>query len=91
VTVVTDRVDNSITTPDNILVVAFNDKCRDYLETCEREGISFIPLPVETLGGWHEKAVEQFRKLARAQARSTGKEEEDAISSFPFTELDGDL
>ena len=34
---------------------------------------------METLGGWHKKAVEQFRKLARAQARSTGKEEEDAI------------
>ena len=75
----TDRVDNSITTPGHTLVVAFNDKCRDYLQACEREGISFIPLPVETLGGWHKKAVEQFRKLARAQARSTGKEEEDAI------------
>ena len=47
--------------------------------TIEREGISFIPLPVETLGGWHKKAVEQLRKLARAQARSSGKEEDDAI------------
>jgi hypothetical protein len=75
----TDRVDNSITTPGHTLEVAFNDKCRDYLQACEREGISFIPLPVETLGGWHKKAVEQFRKLARAQARSTGKEEDDAI------------
>ena len=41
-----------------------------------REGsLSFIPLPVETLGGWHKKAVEQLRKLARC----TGKEEEEAI------------
>ena len=31
------------------------------------------------MGGWHKKAVEQFRKLARALARSTGKEEDDAI------------
>jgi hypothetical protein len=75
----TDRLDNSITTPGHTLVVAFNDKCRDYLEACEREGISFIPLPVETLGGWHKKAVDQLRKLAKAQARSTGKEEDDAI------------
>ena len=75
----TDRVDNSITTPGHTLEVAFNEKCRDYLEACEREGISFIPLPVETLGGWHKKAVEQLRKLARAQARSSGKEEDDAI------------
>ena len=74
-----DRLDNSITTPGHTLVVAFNDKCRDYLEACEREGMAFIPLPVETLGGWHKKAVEQLRKLARAQARSTGKGEDEAI------------
>ena len=29
--------------------------------------------------GWHDKAADQIRKLARAQARSTGKEEDDAI------------
>jgi hypothetical protein len=34
---------------------------------------------METLGGCYKKAVEQFRKLDRAQARSTGKEEDDAI------------
>jgi hypothetical protein len=32
------------------------------------------PLPVEMLGGWHKKAVEQFRKLPGA-----GKEEDDTI------------
>ena len=65
--------------PGYTLVVAFNDKCRDYLQACEREGLAFIPLPVETLGGWHKKAVDQLRKLARALARSTGKEEDDEI------------
>ena len=75
----TERVDLSITTPGHTLKVAFNDKCRDYQEACEREGITFIPLPVETLGGWHKKAVEQLKKIARAQARNTGKEEEEAI------------
>ena len=70
----TDRVDPSIASPGNTLEAAFNDKCRDYLQACEREGLAFIPLPVETLGGWHKKAVEQLKKLARAQARCTGKE-----------------
>ena len=74
-----DRLDSSITTPGYTLTMAFNNKCRDYLEPCEREGLSFIPLPVETLGGWHEKAAEQLKKLARAQARASGKEEDDAI------------
>ena len=74
-----DRLDLSISAPGHTLEVAFNEKCRDYLEACEREGISFIPLPVESLGGWHKRAVDQLRKLAKAQARSTGKEEDESI------------
>ena len=42
---------------------------------CQREGIVFIPLQVETLGGWHETAVQQIRKLAAALLRQTGEEE----------------
>ena len=75
----TERVDLAITSPGHTLVTAFNDECRDYLQACEREGLAFIPLPVETLGGWHKKAVEQLKKLARAQARCTGKEEDDSV------------
>ena len=61
------------------LTVAFKDKCRDYLAACEAEGLSFISLPVETLGGWHKQAAEQLSKLARAKARSTGEEEDESI------------
>ena len=43
------------------------------------EGIVFIPLPVETLGGWHENAVIQVKKLWSAQPRQTGQEESVAI------------
>ena len=34
----------------------------------------FLPLPVETLGGWHETAVQQIKKLAAALLRQTGEE-----------------
>ena len=30
---------------------------------------------METFGGWHDKAVDQINRLARALSRSTGKEE----------------
>ena len=30
----------------------FNNKCKDYLQACEREGLSFIPPPVKSVGGW---------------------------------------
>ena len=36
-------------------------------------------LTVETLGGWHPTAVLQIKKLARAQARTTGKDKDVAI------------
>jgi hypothetical protein len=75
----TDRVVQSGTTPGHTLTVAFDNKCRDYLASCEAEGIRFIPLTVETLGAWHKKTAEQLRKLARAKARSTGREEEECI------------
>jgi hypothetical protein len=74
-----DRLANSIATPGHTLTSAFNDKCRDYLAACQREGIAFTPLPVETLSGWHSTAVLQIKKLARAQARTTGKDEDEAI------------
>ena len=66
-------------TPGHTLTVAFNEKCRHTLQACLSEGISFIPLPVETLGGWHERAVDQIKKLARAMSRCTGKEEDESV------------
>ena len=75
----TDRLADSATTPGHTLTGAFNDKCRDYLAACQREGIAFISLPVETLGGWNAKAELVIKKLARAQARTTGKDEDEAI------------
>ena len=74
-----DRVDSLVTTPGHTLTVAFNDKCRDYLAACKAEGICFISLPVETLGGWHKRVAEELRKLARAQARSSAKEEDESL------------
>ena len=73
------RVAQSAETPGHTLSEAFSRKCRQTLEACEREGIVFIPLPVETLGGWHDRAVEQIKKLGRAVARSSGREEDEAI------------
>jgi hypothetical protein len=45
-------------------------EARKDITECEEEYL----LPVETLGGWHNKAAEQLRKLARAQARSSGRD-----------------
>jgi hypothetical protein len=47
-------------------------------EACRRQGIAFIPLAAESLGGWHEVAVLELGKLATALARHTGQEEGEA-------------
>ena len=46
---------------------------------CENEGMGFKPLPVETMGGWHEDALEQIRKLGQALARASGQEEAEVV------------
>ena len=54
---------------------------------CQREGIVFLPLPVETLGGWHSTAVEQIRKLAAAISRRQTGEEESVATSHLYQKL----
>ena len=39
----------------------------------------FIPLVVETLGGWEEQADVQIKRLGAALARQTGQDESDKI------------
>ena len=48
-----------------------------YDDRCAAEGITFIPLAVESFGGWHGAALDVFSKLGRQLARQLGKEEEE--------------
>lgn len=54
---------------------AHRRKMVDSAEDCRREGIVFLPLAVESLGGWHPAAVRQVDKLAAALARHSGEDE----------------
>ena len=47
---------------------------------CRREGIAFLPVVAESLGGLHPTAVEQLRRLARGVAMKTGEEEGTALN-----------
>ena len=44
-------------------------------EPCNRQGIVFLPLAVESLGAWHPLAVKEVKKLASAKARHSGYDE----------------
>ena len=43
------------------------------------KGISFVPMAVETFGGWHGAALDVLQKLGRQVARQVGREEEDGV------------
>ena len=65
--------------PGHALQFAFERKINDAAEDCRREGIDFVPLVVESFGGWHQVATREVDKMARAMARHTGEEERDAV------------
>ena len=58
---------------------SFNLKVRKYSERCEAEGLQFIPIIVDTFGGWHKDSLEALSKLGRQVGRQTGKEEEETV------------
>ena len=68
------------TTPGYALNIAYDRKVAGAGEQCRQQGIAFIPVVAESLGGWHPVAAEQIRKLGSALARHTGQEEDEAIS-----------
>ena len=53
--------------------------CGSAGEQCLREGIVFVHLALESLGGWHEAAIREVKKLGGALARHSGAEENTSI------------
>ena len=72
------RLSTSAESPGSTLETAFKNKCRNTEDACAQEGIIFLPLPEESLGGWHPKALAELKRLARAQARARGGKEDEA-------------
>ena len=56
------------------LTHAFNRKMRGTAEACHRQGVAFMPLVVESYGGWHEMGVREVERLGAALARQSGGE-----------------
>ena len=62
-------VDQEAANPGYALKVAWDRKMRSAFEACRAQRVSFIPLPVETLGGWHPEAEKQISRIGRELAR----------------------
>ena len=79
VTVVNPLQTELVSRAGSALSVRFNEKMTKHGEGCRMAGMVFIPMVVETLGGWQESAVVQLKKLGAALARQTGEEESEKI------------
>ena len=55
---------------------------REPAEDCQRQGIAFLPLVVESMGGWHATAERQVKKLGSCLARHTAQSEGESISQL---------
>ena len=67
------------TTPGHALTGRYNEKMTKHGEGCRLAGMVFLPLPMETLGGWHDQTVSLVKRLGSALARQTGQDESEAI------------
>ena len=65
-------------TPGHALFYAYTRKMRGAEEDCMRQGIAFLPLAVESFGGWNGGAERDVKKINAALARHTGQEEDQA-------------
>ena len=67
-------------TPGHSLDFAFDRKMRGTADECDRQGVAFVPLAFESLGGWHRTAEKHVKKLAQAVARQTSCDESECCS-----------
>ena len=67
-------------TPGYALSKAYDRKVAKHGELCQQSGVVFTPLPLETLGGWHDITVKEVKKIASALSRQTGANESETIS-----------
>ena len=49
--------------------------------------IAFVPLPVQTFGGWHNEAEKQIERIGRELARSTSGSDQKTSTNHLFQRL----
>ena len=52
-------------------------------QACQQQGLGFLPVAVETVGGFHVAAVEQVKRIGAALARHQGKPVSPDSNEFP--------
>ena len=67
-------VKNAASEPSSALELATRRKRQSHDQDCHDAGIDFVPLPVETLGGWSADAISTIKEIARLAAQRSGQD-----------------
>ena len=65
--------------PGYALQVAEDRKMAAHFEACRAVGVDFVPVTVESLGGWSEEAIANIKKIGRLLGQRTGSPPGDSI------------
>ena len=66
-------------TPVHALTFAFERKKKGAEEDCRRQGITFLPMAAESLGGWHLVPEFKVGKVAASLSPHSGHEKGQAL------------
>ena len=80
-------VDQEAANPGYALRLAWDRKMRSAFDACNAQRIAFVPLPIETLGGWHIEAEKQISRLGRELSRSTAGVDQKTSTNHLFQRL----
>ena len=80
-------MDREAQEPGYALQYAWDREMRGADDACNAQRISFIPLPVETFGGWHPVAIRHISRLGRELARSPANASQDSAATHFFQRL----
>ena len=80
-------IDQEGANPGYALRLAWDRKMRSAYDACSAQRIKFIPLPVETFGGWHCEAEKQIERIGRELARSTSGADQKTSTNHLFQRL----
>ena len=72
-------MEGSVENPGYGVQQAYKTKWNLYGPACEREGMNFVPLPVDVFGAWHKVAIKHLKKLGVTLARATCRDDSTTI------------
>ena len=72
-------LEGAATTPGHALGIAEERKLAAHVEDCCSVGVNFIPLVLESLGGWGQDLINIVKAIGRLQVQHLGSLSSEAI------------